>query len=331
MRAKLELPSMEIPDLQDIPEQVQGMPRRDFLRLCGIVAAATGVALNPFAARLARALETNPAKPKVVWLEGLDCAGCTVSFGGLLDPPTVGILLDRISLRYHETLMFGTGKVAEKARMDAIAEGGHVLVVEGSVPTADDRFCTVGGVPFKKMLLESAEKAAAIVAVGACASFGGITRATPARGRGVAEILGRPVVNLSTCPVHPEHLVGTLLHILGQGTLPELDAHGRPKAFFGVTVHDHCPRRPAFDKNLFLMDWNDPAQRDYCLMSKGCKGPWAWSDCAVRYWNHGASMCTACGAGCQACSEPGFYEDHSPLFFPHDPVSHAGGRGGHHD
>ncbi len=309
----MELETLSEQALQII--QSKGIGRRGFLKVCAAVAAAFGLQQSKVAEGVARALERTSGKPAVIWLEGQDCAGCTISFTGSLNPPAARILLDKISLRYHETVMAASGFVAEEAYHETLGEGGYLLVVEGSVPTADDRFCMVAGRPFREILEEAAENALAIICVGACASYGGIPAATISKGVGVREIVkGKPIINLPTCPVHPEHLVGTVLYFLATGQVPELDEEGRPKAYFGMNIHENCRRRAHFENGEFLTDWNDPAQKDWCLYEKGCKGPETYSDCAIRKWNDGINFCIDCGAGCMGCAEPGFYDEMSPLF-----------------
>ena len=125
------------------------LTRRDFIKVAGATLALLGLsqALTP---KVVKALEESIGKPAVVWLEGQDCAGCTESFLNSLEPPAVSILLDSISLRYHETAMVASGHQAEEALASTIEEGGHILVIEGSIPLAEDGlFCTVGGKPFK--------------------------------------------------------------------------------------------------------------------------------------------------------------------------------------
>jgi hydrogenase small subunit len=295
--------------------EARGIPRRDFLKLCTAVAVTFGISKLTVVDRVARALSLGSAKPAVLWLEGQDCAGCTVSFSGSLNPPATQILLDRISLRYHETVMAAAGHQAEEAYRAAVKNGGYVLVVEGSVPTADDRFCTVGGRPFREILEEAAANAVAIIAVGACATYGGIPAATATKGAGMRDALpGKTVINLPTCPVHVEHLVGTVLYFLSTGKAPALDSLGRPIAYYSTLIHDNCRRRGAYENNQFLKDWNDPQQKDWCLFEKGCKGPYTTSDCPSRKWNDGINFCIDCGAGCMGCAEPGFYNEMSPLF-----------------
>jgi hydrogenase small subunit len=292
-----------------------GLSRRDFLKFCGGVTAALGLSDIFTAEMIAEALESAAKKPPLIWLEGQDCAGCTISLISVEDPTPASLILDKLSIRYHETIMAASGHMAEKAREDTIKEGGYVLVVEGSIPSADDRFCMVGGHPFREIVKETAEKAVAIIGVGACAAFGGIPRGTPSKGIPLSKVLpGKTIINLPTCPVHMDHLIGTVVYFLVTHKAPPLDKLGRPLMYFGMLVHDNCRRRGHFDEDEFLTDWNDPKQRDWCLLEKGCKGPETYSDCPIRRWNSGINFCIDAGAPCQGCSEPGFYEEHSPLY-----------------
>ena len=292
-----------------------GLSRRDFLKFCAGTAAALGLSDVFTAEMVAEALESAAKKPPLIWLEGQDCAGCTISLISVENPTPASLILDKLSIRYHETIMAASGHMAEKARENTIKEGGYVLVVEGSIPSADDRFCMVGGNPFREIVKETAEKAAAIIGVGACAAFGGIPRGTPSKGVPLSKVLpGKTIINLPTCPVHMDHLVGTVVYFLVTHKAPPLDKLGRPLMYFGMLVHDNCRRRGHFDEDEFLTDWNDPKQRDWCLLGKGCKGPETYSDCPIRRWNSGINFCIDAGAPCQGCSEPGFYEEHSPLY-----------------
>jgi hydrogenase small subunit len=299
-----------------------GISRRQFLKYCAGLTAALGLSELEFTTGIAQALVTTTQKPPVIWLEGQDCAGCSISFTGALNPPAASIILDKISLRYHEAVMAASGHVSESVYHDTVKQGGYVLVVEGSIPSADDRFCMVGGRPFRKIVEEAAEKAAAVIAVGACATYGGIPAAGPTKGIGVSKALpGKTVINLSTCPVHKDHLVGTILYFLVTGRVPPLDEIGRPKAYFAKSIHDNCRRRAYFDEGMFLQDWNDPQQKDWCLYLKGCKGPDTYSDCPIRRWNDGTNFCIDCGAGCQGCSEPYFYAGVTPLYTAESEIS----------
>jgi hydrogenase small subunit len=296
-------------------EVFKGLSRRDFLKFCGGAAAALGLSDIFTAAMIAEALESAAKKPPLIWLEGQDCAGCTISLISVENPTPASLILDKLSVRYHETIMAASGHMAEKAREETVKEGSYVLVVEGSIPSADDRFCMVGGHPFRQIVKETAERAVAIVAVGACAAFGGIPRTTPSRGVPLSKVIpGKTIINLPTCPVHMDHLVGTVIYFLVTHKAPPLDKLGRPLMYYGVLVHDNCRRRGHFDEDEFLTDWNDPEQRAWCLLEKGCKGPETYSDCPIRRWNSGINFCIDAGAPCQGCSEPEFYDRQTPLY-----------------
>jgi hydrogenase small subunit len=290
--------------------------RRDFMKFCGSMAVVMGVSKLEFANTLSAVMAASTSKkPPVIWLEGQDCAGCTISFAGSLNPPVASLILDKLSIRYHETIMAASGYQAEAAYHATVKQGGYVLIVEGSIPMADDRFCTIGGRPFREIVLEAASNAAVIIAVGACASFGGIPAAGPTGAVGVSEIVkNKPIINLSTCPVHVDHLVGTIVYYLVTKKVPALDEHKRPLMYFGEVIHDNCRRRAYFEDEKFLQDWNDPQQKNWCLIEKGCKGPETYSDCPVRRWNDGQNFCIDCGAGCMGCAEPIFYKGMTPLY-----------------
>jgi len=290
--------------------------RREFLKYSAVTAAALGLSQIDVVTKVSEAIAASASdKPPVIWLEGQDCAGCTTSFASSLNPPVASIILDTLSVRYHETIMASAGHHSEHVLKETVKNGGYVLLVEGSIPTADDRFCMVGGRPFKDIVLECAANAAAIIAVGACATFGGIPAAGPTSAVGVREVVkDKPIINISTCPVHPDHLVGTIVYYLTTKKVPPLDKEGRPAMYFGQTVHDNCRRRSYFDEGVVLQDWNDPKQINWCLIDKGCKGPDTYADCSVRRWNDGLNFCIDCGAGCRGCSEPRFYAGMSPLY-----------------
>jgi len=93
------------------------------------------------------------------------------------------------------------------------------------------------------MLEEAAKGAAAIVAVGSCAAFGGLPNAQPNPTGAVAVsdiVKDKPIINISGCPPIPAVITGVLAHYLTFGELPALDELGRPKAFYGETIHDRC-------------------------------------------------------------------------------------------
>ncbi|MBE0426465.1 MAG: hydrogenase small subunit [Nitrospirae bacterium] len=301
--------------------EIRGLSRRDFLKYCTATAAILGISEFEFTTKVAHALQTASKKPPVIWFAGQACTGCTISFAQSLNPPAAAIVLDKISLRYHMSVMAAAGDLSERVLHDTIKEGGYIFIFEGSIPASDDRYWMHGKEPGRKVFEQIAKEAAAILAVGACSAYGGIPRAGPTKGISVNDALKRAginktAVNISTCPVHPDHLVGTILYVIVTGKVPELDAKGRPAMYFGDKrlLHDDCRRRGHFDAGEFLTDWNDPKQKDWCLFQKGCKGPMAYVDCSIRRWNDGINFCLDCGGLCQACGDPLFYDKVSPLY-----------------
>jgi len=112
----------------------EGMSRRDFLKFYSVMAGALALPHKESLA-IARALES-PHRLPVVWLELQDCAGCSEAFLRSSSPTAAELVLDVLSVDYHETIMAPSGFQAEKSKDDAIAAGGYVLIVEGSISTA---------------------------------------------------------------------------------------------------------------------------------------------------------------------------------------------------
>jgi hydrogenase small subunit len=185
--------------------------------------------------------------------------------------------------------------------------------VDGSIPLKDGGiYSTIAGRTNFDMLLEAAEGAAAIVAVGSCAAFGGLPNAQPNPTGAVAVsdiIKNKPIINISGCPPIPAVITGVLAHYLTFGALPALDDQRRPKAFFGETIHDRCYRRPFYDQGKFAKTFDDEGARNgWCLYELGCKGPTTHNACATTKWNGGTSFPIESGHGCIGCSEPKFWD-----------------------
>jgi hydrogenase small subunit len=265
------------------------------------------------AAQVARALET-ARRPSVIWLSFQECTGCTESLLRSHAPTVEGLIFDAISLDYHHTLQAASGEAAEAARLAAMEEnrGEYLLVVDGSIPLGNPGYSTIAGISNLDMLQETAKDAAAIIAVGTCAAFGGIPHAdpNPTGAVSVSDIISdKPIINVSGCPPIPVVISGVLAHYLTFGSLPELDELGRPKAFFGQSIHDRCYRRPFYDRGLFAETFDDEgARKGWCLYKLGCKGPTTYNACATLKWNGGTSFPIQSGHGCIGCSEPNFWD-----------------------
>ncbi|MCW8908253.1 MAG: hydrogenase small subunit [Sedimenticola sp.] len=289
-----------------------GVSRRGFLKFC--TATASMMALPPtMVPSIAAALE-KARRPSVIWLSFQECTGCTESLTRSHSPSVESLIFDHISLDYHHTLQAAAGDAAEAAREEAMHDnkGNYILVVDGSIPLGDPGYSTIAGISNLQMLEETAANAAAIVAVGTCAAFGGLPQANPNPTGAVSVsdiITDKPIINVSGCPPIPTVITGVLAHFLTFGSIPDLDQYNRPKVFYGQSIHDRCYRRPFYDKGLFAETFDDEgAKAGWCLYKLGCKGPMTYNACATTKWNQGTSWPVESGHGCLGCSEPRFWD-----------------------
>lgn len=285
--------------------------RRDFLKFCGLMAGTLALT-SQYGTKIAKALEA-PKRTPVVWLEFQDCAGCTEALLRSSNPTISQLVLDILSVDYHETIMAAAGKQAEAAKQASLKAGGYLLVVEGSIPKgAGGAYCTIGGRTALDLLAEAAAGAAAIVAVGNCAAFGGWPKAgvNPTDAYAVDELVtDKPILNLPGCPYNPVNLTATVVHFLTFGALPAVDSLKRPLFAYGARIHDNCERRGHFDRGEFVKEWDDEgAKKGWCLYQMGCKGPVTFHNCPSVRYNEGTSWPVKAGHGCIACSEPGFWD-----------------------
>ncbi|MBT3389185.1 MAG: hydrogenase small subunit [Chloroflexi bacterium] len=306
-----------------------GVSRRDFLKLCGTLVGAMGLAAPPLEGsglpghlraedktirKVARALESKARIP-VIWLEFQDCAGCSEALTRSQSPTLIDLVLNTISVEYHETLTAAAGHQTEENKQSIMKQyaGQYVLVVEGSIPMAlGGAYCTIGGRSAIDILEEAAAGAAAIISTGNCAAFGGLPKANPnpTDAKGVWELItDKPVVNIPGCPAIPEVFTGTLAHFVIFGGLPELDDLNRPVTFYGKTIHDRCLRRPFYEAGKFANTFDDEgAKQGWCLYKLGCKGPTTHNACATIKWDAGLSFPVQSGHPCLGCSEPDFWD-----------------------
>jgi hydrogenase small subunit len=296
----------------------RGYSRREFLQFCSWLGAAAGIssALMP---DVVKALDTKPRLP-VVWFHFQECTCCSESFIRSSHPIVSDVILDKISLDYTETLQAAAGRQAEEALHETMNKykGEYLMLVEGSIPTeADGVYCCIAGRTALDIAKEAAAGAKAVIAWGSCASNGCIqaakpnpTHATPAH----KVLSGVPIINVPGCPPIAEVMAGTIVHLLAFDRVPQLDALGRPKAFYSRRVHDTCYRRPNYDAGLFVESFDDEnARRGYCLYKVGCRGPVTYNACGVMRWNNGVSYPIQSGHGCIGCSEANFW-DNGPFY-----------------
>lgn len=313
-----------------------GVSRRDFMKFCSSLAAIFAVgtpimsqakAIKPRAEHIAKALG-EIKKPLVAWLQLQECTGCmesTLRSGGTT---VEEIVLNLLSVNYNELLMAASGEAAENA-LENINRQDHILVVNGSIPLKDGGiYCTIGGKSAEQVLLEAAENATMILAVGACAVFGSVqaARPNPTGAVGVDQVIkDKPVVNVAGCPPIGEVITATLAYILTNGKVPELDAEGRPLFAYGQRIHDTCPRRAHFDAGQFVRTFDDAgARQGWCLYDVGCKGPSTFSPCPIIQWNMKSGWPIGSGHPCIGCTERDFFDRFSPFY---DRLPNVGGFG----
>lgn len=296
----------------------EGVDRRDFLKWAS---ATTAMLMLPasFTPLVAQAVEVMNRVP-VIWIELSDCAGNSEALLRSDGPQIDEIILDIISLEFHETLQAASGHQAEKQLDEAIEhfKGKYLLFVEGAVPMGmNGEYGTIGAKAetFHDHLLRMSKDAAAVVAVGSCATFGGIPAASPnpTGAVGVMDVVkGKPIINIPACPANPANMVGVILHYVLTGSVPELDSLLRPKFAFGYRIHDNCERRAHFDAGEYVEEWGDEgAKNNFCLYKMGCKGPMTFNNCSIVRYNEGVNWPIGVGRGCIGCSEPDFWDKYA--------------------
>lgn len=291
-----------------------GISRRDFLKFCSTVAVAIG--LRPAGGSKVFAALTSNSRPIVLWLHFAECTGCTESFLRATSPYTDELLLDKVSVDYHETLMAGAGATVHDILIETAKNnaGNFICVVEGAIPTRDNGvYGMINGKTMLSIAEEICPKAKCIIAVGTCSSFGGIAAAEP-NPTGSKNIIAAlkhidlpPVVNVSGCPPNPVSFVGVIAYYLLNGRLPPTDEYLRPKFAYGEYIHDTCP---------FNQYWEDadPDAAKRCLMDQGCKGPNTCNNCTTVKFNNEASFPMNAGHVCIGCSDPDFWDINTPFW-----------------
>jgi hydrogenase small subunit len=299
-----------------------GVSRRKFLKFCGLMTATLALPAH-YTGRVAKALLSSP-RPPVVWLEFQDCTGDTESFLRASQPGVDELLLDLLSLDYHETIMVPAGQMSEKSLLDTVATypGQYMCIVEGSIPTAAGGIhCMIRGQTALSIAQNVCNNALATIAVGTCAWDGGLAAAAPnpTQAVGVREAvpgLGT-LLNLPGCPANVVNLTATIVHYLTFERWPETDSQGRPKFAYDEDIHDECPRHDHYEDKRFVLSWGDEGHKQgWCLFKMGCRGPETHHNCPSVKWNDGTCWPIQAGHGCVGCAESGFWDRMSPFYVP---------------
>jgi hydrogenase small subunit len=285
----------------------------------------------------------------VIWITtGLSCEGDSVAMTSATNPSLEDIITGAIPgmprvVVHNTVLAVENGEDFMQAFYDA--EDGKldpfVLILEGSVPNeqinGDGHWAAIGvnretGQPIttNEWLDRLAPKAAAVVAVGTCATYGGIPamKNNPTGAMGLADYLGWnwksaggiPIVNIPGCPAQPDNITETLMYLVfalaGMAPLPELDDALRPKWLFERTAHESCNRAAFYEMGNFATEYGSDHR---CLVKLGCKGPVVKCNVPLRGWVNGIGGCPNVGGICMACTMPGFPDKYMP-FMEEDPL-----------
>jgi hydrogenase small subunit len=285
----------------------------------------------------------------VYWLAGMSCDGCTISVAGATNPGIEGLLAGTVPampkvILHHPVLSPEAGTEFVKPFRDA-ADGKlgapYVVVYEGSI--ADERIAARTGGYFSAMGVETMEGAAggqpvptatwlkrlapgaaAMIAIGTCATWGGIPSAegNPTGAMSVMDYLGKdyrsafglPVINIPGCAPQGDNFTETvfavLLFLQGLGPLPTFDELGRPEWLFHDTVHQGCTRAGFYEEGMFAERYGDPE----CLVEIGCWGPIVNCNIVVRGAINHMGGCMRAGGVCIGCTMPGFPDKFSPFY-----------------
>lgn len=310
--------------------------------------AAAAVQTRPQEGQALFGLERKLSEVHVFWLAGMSCDGCTIAVSGATSPSLEDLLtgalpgLPRIVL-HHPVLSVAAGEQFVEAYYKAWrGELGapYVIVLEGSVPDesiagasggywsamgveGDDPW-TAQPVPVNEWIRRLAPGAAAAIAIGTCATWGGIPAAAgnctgsmglmDFLGPDYKSALGLPVINVPGCsPVgdnFTETVAAVLLYLCGLGPAPEFDELGRPAWLFRETVHRHCVRAGYYEEGTFAREYGGRE----CLVEVGCWGPVVQCNIASRGAINGKGGCMNAGGVCIGCTMPGFPDKFAPFY-----------------
>lgn len=255
-------------------------------------------------------------KRNLVYLELNGCSGNIISLLNGQNPGFEYMLDSMVYLRYSNSLMASEGEKVIQKLMNVMDEE-FILAAEGAVALKNNGLYNVigswKGSPLTGLQAVTmlGKKAAQILAVGACATHGGVSAARPNPSQSVslqAVLPDRKIIKLPGCPVNPDWFLGTLAHLLLFGE-PETDNLNRPLLFYSTLIHDRCPRRPFFDRGIFADKLGDKT----CLFKLGCRGPVTRTDCPTRQWNGHVNWPIGDDTPCIGCAQFGFPDGMAPF------------------
>lgn len=295
------------------------LSRRQFVKSCAVALSILGLEHRSVTDVAEAAEKILARKAPILWVSSQTCGSCCDALIHSRDPGMLDLIFDTISLRAHPRLG-SKGGIDFYNEIEQAQKLKYILIVDGSIPIGEDERLSLAGfdnskpITTKEFILRLSSRASAIIALGTCASFGGINRNDDGTVLGIRDAFGFDnIINIPGCAPNPDWLVLTLLGLVMEGKPPKLDDHLRPTNLYGHTIHDRCQRRGAFDDGDFVEDLEKDSTKIGCLYKQGCKGPVTFGDCPSRLFNSGTSWCVASGGNCVGCTQPEFMRDLAPL------------------
>ncbi|MHC1684393.1 MAG: hydrogenase small subunit [Clostridiaceae bacterium] len=267
------------------------------------------------ASALRIANDDNFKKINLIWLEACGCSGNIISLLNAENPDVPYFLTQMVNMTFNNSVMGSEGENAFEKFMETL-ETEFILVVEGAVTSKDYGLYNIIA-SYNEKLISAAEaitlaagRAKYILAVGTCASYGGISAAkpNPSLSKSVPEFLRSQVIRIPGCPANPRWVISTIAHLISYG-VPELDSEGRPLFLYEETIHTYCSRRSFFDNNIFASKLGDKE----CMYKLGCRGPITRADCAIRKWNGRINWPVEDNTPCIGCVNKGFPDQMEPF------------------
>ena len=282
------------------------------------------------------------------WLAGLSCDGCSIAAVGAQNPTVEQLISGSIPglpkvILHHPVLSVTAGHKFMEAYHEAkngTLGAPYVVIQEGSVADEEiagefggywsamgvtvDEDGTQTPIPTAHWLRDLAPGAAAVIAVGTCATWGGVPAAagnlTNAMsvmdylGKEYLSTLGLPPVNIPGCAPLGDNITETITSVLmflaGFGPLPEFDELGRPAWMFQSTVHRGCVRAGNYEEGKFADEYG---QKE-CLVELGCWGPVVQCNMVSRGAIGHNGGCMNTGGICIGCTMPGFPDAFAPFY-----------------
>jgi len=258
------------------------------------------------------------------WVVGGGCDGDSMSLLNMESPDLLELaeMLD-IEVLWHPSLSpinIGDLRKCNK-RLFSGEQQLDLLILEGAVvrgPGGTGMYDTLDRQPKKNTIYDLANVAQVVLAVGTCASFGGISADSDIEATGLQFLKrkkggflgenfiargGKPVINLPGCPCHPDVVRGALT-ALASGINLELDQYHRPLEWYGMFVHQGCTRN---EYHEYRVEEAEFGERGCLFFNMGCHGPLSHGTCNKLLWNRRSSK-TRVGVPCFGCTQPDFPE-----------------------